>query len=217
MLETTIRRKVIPGLETPELLKRAAWLGKPTRAAHEVQGAIRDNRNAAKGPVMRTMRIVALVLLLCRAGVQARAEDQASPEALAAAKDLMAVISPDMMKQLATSISATFWPAVEQKAKADKIDDATIGELRTEFERIQVAFASDAMKEAPPIYARHFTVDELKELTAFYRTPTGAKALREVPQVMGELTGLLLPRLQDVQRQTAESFTRILQAHGYTK
>jgi len=217
MLETTIRRKVIPGLETPELLKRAAWLGKPTRAAHEVQGAIRDNRNAAKGPVMRTMRIVALVLLLCGAGVQARAEDQASPEALAAAKDLMAVISPDMMKQLATSISATFWPAVEQKAKADKIDDATIGELRTEFERIQVAFASDAMKEAPPIYARHFTVDELKELTAFYRTPTGAKALREVPQVMGELTGLLLPRLQDVQRQTAESFTRILQAHGYTK
>ena len=217
MLETTIRRKAIPGLETPELLKRAARLGKPSRAAHEVQGAIRDNRNAAKGPVMRTMRIVALVLLLCGAGVQARAEDQASPEALAAAKDLMAVISPDMMKQLATSISATFWPAVEQKAKADKIDDATIGELRTEFERIQVAFASDAMKEAPPIYARHFTVDELKELTAFYRTPTGAKALREVPQVMGELTGLLLPRLQDVQRQTAEAFTRILQAHGYTK
>jgi len=217
MLETTIRRKVIPGLETPELLKRAAWLGKPTRAAHEVQGAIRDNRNAAKGPVMRTMRIVALVLLLCGAGVQARAEDQASPEALAAAKDLMAVISPDMMKQLATSISATFWPVVEQKAKADKVDDATIGELRTEFERIQVAFASDAMKEAPPIYARHFTVEELKELTAFYRTPTGAKALQEVPQVMGELTGLLLPRLQDVRRQTAEAFTRILQAHGYTK
>jgi len=216
MLETTIRRKVIPGLETPELLKRAARLGKPSRAAHEVQGAILKSK-LSQGTAMRTMRIVALVLLLCGAGVQARAEDQASPEALAAAKDLMAVISPDMMKQLATSISATFWPVVEQKAKADKIDDATIGELRTEFERIQVAFASDAMKEAPPIYARHFTVEELKELTAFYRTPTGAKALREVPQVMGELTGLLLPRLQDVQRQTAEAFTRILQAHGYTK
>jgi uncharacterized protein len=165
---------------------------------------------------LRTVRIIALVLLLC-GGVQGRAEDQPSPEALTAAKDLMAVISPDMMKQLATNISATFWPVVEQKAKADKIDDATINELRTEFERIQVAFASDAMKEAPPIYARHFTVDELKELTAFYRTPTGAKALREVPQVMGELTGMLLPRLQEVQRQTAEAFTRILQAHGYTK
>ena len=67
----------------------------------------------------------------------------------------MAVISPDMMKQLAGSISATIWPVVEQKARADKIDDATIGELRAEFERIQVAIASEAMNDAPPIYARH--------------------------------------------------------------
>jgi uncharacterized protein len=166
---------------------------------------------------MRTTCVVALVLLLCGAGMQAGAEDPPNPEALAAAQDLMAVISPDMMKQLASSISATFWPVVEQKARADKIDDATIGELRAEFERIQIGFASDAMKDAPPIYARHFTVAELKELAAFYRTPTGAKALREVPQVMGELTGLLIPRLQDVQRQTGEAFTRILHDHGYGK
>jgi hypothetical protein len=97
---------------------------------------------------MRTMRVVPLVLLLCGVGMQARAEDQSSPEALAAAKELMAVISPDMMKQLAGSISATFWPVVEQKARADKIDDATIAELRAEFERIQVAFASEAMNDA---------------------------------------------------------------------
>jgi hypothetical protein len=54
-------------------------------------------------------------------------------------------------------------------------------------------------------------------LAAFYRTPTGAKALREVSQVMGELTTFLLPRLQDVQRQTDEAFTRILREHGYGK
>jgi hypothetical protein len=166
---------------------------------------------------MRTMRIVVLVLLLCGAGVQARAEDSPSPEALDAAKDLMAVISPDMLKQLAASVSATFWPIVEQRAKADKIDDATIAELRAEFERIQFAFASDAMKDAPPIYARHFTVAELKELAAFYQTPAGSKALREMPQVMGELTANLVPRLQDVQRQTGEAFTRILHDHGYVK
>lgn len=149
--------------------------------------------------------------------MQARAEDTPSPEALAAATELMAVISPDMMKQLASSISATFWPVVEQKARADKIDDATIGELRAAFERIQVTFASEAMKDAPPIYARHFTVDELKELAAFYRTPTGTKALQQIPQVMGELTALLMPRLQDVQRQTGEAFTKILHEHGYGK
>ena len=80
-----------------------------------------------------------------------------------------------------------------------------------------IAFVTDAMKEAPPIYARHFTVAELHELTAFYRTPTGAKALHEIPQVMGEMTALLVPRLQEVQRQTSEAFGKILREHGYGK
>ncbi|MGA9322344.1 MAG: DUF2059 domain-containing protein [Xanthobacteraceae bacterium] len=165
---------------------------------------------------MRSLRIIALVLLLAGAGSYARA-DEPSPEALAAAKELLAILSPDMMKQLTGSITASFWPVVEQKARAEKIDEATIGELRAEFERIQVAFVSDAMKEAPPIYARHFTADELHQLAAFYRTPTGAKASHEIPQVMGEMTALLVPRLQDVQRQTSEGFSRILKDHGYGK
>jgi uncharacterized protein len=166
---------------------------------------------------MRTLRVVALVLLLAGTGGAARADDQPSPEAITAAKELLAVLSPDMMKQLTGSIAASFWPVVEQKARAEKIDEATIAALRAEFERIQLAFVSDAMKEAPPIYARHFTIDELHDLTAFYRTPTGAKALHEIPQVMGEMTKLLVPRLQDVQRQTGEAFTKILHEHGYDK
>jgi uncharacterized protein len=170
-----------------------------------------------KGIPMRTVRVVAVALTLCLTGMQARAEDSPNPEALAAAQDLMSAISPDMIKQLMGSIAATFWPIVEQKARAEKIDDATIGEMRTEFERIQIAFVNEAMKEAPAIYARHFTADELKDLVAFYRTPTGAKALRETPQVMGELTAFLVPRLQDVQRQTNEAFIKVLHEHGYGK
>jgi hypothetical protein len=166
---------------------------------------------------MQILRIAALVLVLAGAGGHARADDPPGAEALAAAQELLAVLSPDMMKQLTGSITASFWPVVEQKARAEKIDEATIGELRAEFERIQVAFVTDAMKEAPPIYARHFTVAELHELTAFYRTPTGAKALHEIPQVMGEMTALLVPRLQEVQRQTSEAFGEILRAHGYGK
>jgi len=34
---------------------------------------------------------------------------------------------------------------------------------------------------------------------------------------MGELTAFLVPRLQDVQRQTSEAFTKILHEHGYGK
>jgi uncharacterized protein len=167
--------------------------------------------------ILRVWRVLAVASLLLVAGGQARADDPPSPEALAAATDLLAVLSPDMMKQLTGSVTAAFWPMVEQQAHANKIDDATIAEMRTEFERIQLAFVSDAMKEAPPIYARHFTVAELHELAAFYRTPTGTKALHEMPQVMSDMTALLIPRLQDLQRRTGEAFDKILHAHGYGK
>jgi hypothetical protein len=165
---------------------------------------------------MRSLRILLVLMLVAGAGY-ARADDAPSPEALQAANELLAILSPDMMKQLTGQITTAFWPAVEHQARANNIDDATIGELRKEFERSQVAFLADAMKEAPQIYAEHFTVAELHELSAFYRTPAGAKALSEMPHVMGDLTTRLVPRLQDLQRQTAESFTKILHERGYGK
>ena len=53
---------------------------------------------------------------------------------------------------------------------------------------------SDIMKDAPPIYARHFTLDELRQLIAFYKSPVGAKAMRELPQVMAEFVATITPR-----------------------
>ena len=165
---------------------------------------------------MQTLRVLFIALLLAGASEGARAED-ASPQALQAANELFAILSKDMMSQLLGQVTNAFWPAVEQKARAEKIDDATIGELRKEFDRIQIAFVTDAMKGAPPIYARHFNADELRELIAFYKTPTGAKALHELPAVMGEFTAQMVPRLQDVQRDTNEAFTKVLRDHGYIK
>lgn len=166
---------------------------------------------------MRTLRILVTALVLAGACTGVRADDAASPEALQAANALFTILSGDMMKQLTAQITNAFWPGVEQKARADKIDDATIAELRKEFERIQLSFMADAMKDAPPIYAKHFSAAELNELTAFYRTPTGAKALHEMPQVMGEFTAALVPRLQQVQQQTTEAFNKILRERGYVK
>ncbi len=166
---------------------------------------------------MRILCILAVVLLIAGAGERVRADDAPSPEAMAAASELFTILSADMVKQLTGQMTSAFWPVVEQKARADKIDDATIAELRSEFERIQITFVTEAMKDAPPIYARHFTVAELRDLTAFYRTPTGAKALQEMPRVMGEFATQLVPRMQDLQRQTTEAFNRVLREHGYGK
>jgi uncharacterized protein len=168
---------------------------------------------------MRILRfgLIAAVFVSLLAGVAARADDEPSPEALQAANELFTILSGDMMKQLTGQITDALWPQVEAQAHADKIDDATLNELRQAFDRIQVAFVGEAMKEAPQIYARHFTVTELHELATFYRSPTGAKALHVLPQVMGEFTAILVPRLQTVQKDTSEAFDKILRAHGYLK
>ncbi len=166
---------------------------------------------------MRMFCLLVALVLATTFGERARADDTPSPEALQAANQLFTIVSGDMLKQLTGQITGAFWPAVEKSARAEKIDDATIGELRKEFDRVELAFVTDAIKQAPAIYARHFSVAELNELSAFYRTPIGAKALREMPRVMGEFTATLVPRLQEVQQQASAAFDKILREHGYKK
>jgi uncharacterized protein len=170
---------------------------------------------------MRSIRILLLIgavlLLLAGAAGRSRADDAASPEALQAANELFSILSPDLMKQLTAQMDNLIWPVLEQKARAENIDSATIGELRQEFERIQLQNLADVMKDAPPIYARHFTVDELHQLIAFYQSPVGLKAMKELPQVMAEFVGAIAPRLQGVQKQSIDRFNDILRQHGYLK
>jgi hypothetical protein len=171
---------------------------------------------------MRALRVLFVLISLAGLGGPALADEIPTPEALQAANELFAILSGDMMKQLIGQMTNAFWPTVEEQfveeqLRVAKVDDATVAELRKEFDRIELAFLAEAMKEAPPVYARHFSVSELKELTAFYRTPIGAKALHEMPQVTGEFMTVLVPRLQDVQRQTSDAFNRILRERGYVK
>jgi hypothetical protein len=161
--------------------------------------------------------VVSAALALSLGTSMAQVQPAPTPEALGAANELFSILSVDLAKQLLSQMNSMLWPMVEKKARDEKIDDDTIAELRQEFERTQLASLTEAMKEAPPIYARHFTVTELNEMIAFYRTPTGTKAMRELPLVMSEFTAVLGPRVQDMQRQAGEGFDRILRQHGYLK
>jgi hypothetical protein len=167
---------------------------------------------------MRVFRIIGVVLLVAIAGVAARAEETPSPEAIATASELLSITTIDIRKQLMTQINRLVWPAIEQElARSKAIDDATVAELRTEVEHIQLQELNELMKAAPPIYARHFTVDELHQLIAFYRTPLGNKALHEMPLVLGEFVTAIAPRLQEIQTQAADAADKVLRAHGYLK
>lgn len=159
----------------------------------------------------------AMLSLASLAGAQAPPASPPSPEALQAAKDLVAVVSSDTIKQLTTSMAGTFWPQIEAAVRKQypTIDAATLAELRGEFEHTMNDAMVVGMAEAPAIYARHFSVAEMQEITAFYRTPTGAKALSTMPQAVADLGPALQKHIQATMPKVDAAFDAILKKHGY--
>lgn len=51
---------------------------------------------------------------------------------------------------------------------------------------LEVVPYSEMKQWSAEIYAQRFTVPELKELLAFYRTPVGRKLASKLPEIMGE-------------------------------
>jgi len=159
-------------------------------------------------------RVLALLLLGLCLVAPARAQDAPSPEALRAAQNLAALVGGDTTQQMSGALVAQMWGGLEAQLRG-KVDTATLNELRGELERLLTKFVGESLKEAPAIYARHFTVSEMNDLMAFYRTPTGAKALRELPKVTAETLALVVPRMASFQQEVAASVQAILQKHGY--
>ena len=143
------------------------------------------------------MNRLKVLLLLC-VSMTARAQDVGSPEALRAAQDLAAIVTGDTIDQMSRSVTAQMWPRIESQF-GGKVDSATIGELRSEFETALTSYTNETMKDVPAIDAKDFSVAELHDLMAFYKTPTGTKALKTMPQVTADITAHMMPHLQPFQ------------------
>ena len=122
---------------------------------------------------MRILRILAVAgttgLVAMSGGLAQSPEiSQPSSEALQAARNLVALVSPATIRQMASDVTAKVWPQIEadMRSKYSKIDDATLGELRGEYERLVSETVAETMNGAPVIYARYFTAAEMKEIAA---------------------------------------------------
>lgn len=129
----------------------------------------------------------------------------ADPAALAAANEMLAsmnyrAIAKDMMAQMRQTM-----PAMMQQGAAASIErnpnmdaaakKAALDKMKTEMPKALAALDSvftdptvldEMMRETANLYARHFTVTELRQIAAFYKTPVGAKMLTSMPQLMTE-------------------------------
>jgi hypothetical protein len=111
-----------------------------------------------------------------------------TPEALAAAKELMTVSQmTDQLKQMLPAIIQQMKPLIARGNPIVERDyDAFAPVMQAAMNSRLEAFVNEGAK----IYARHFTPEELRQVTNFYRTPAGAKFIREQPTVMKESMAL---------------------------
>lgn len=107
-----------------------------------------------------------------------------SPELLAAAKELMVVTraSKNIEKLMPTIIEA-MKPAIVQGRPEVARDYPAIAKAVVE----SLAGQRDTLVEAVSlIYARHFTVEELREVTVFLRRSVGQKFIDKMPLISHE-------------------------------
>ena len=159
-------------------------------------------------------RLMVMALWCTCLAVPARAEDTPSPETLRAAQELAGIMTRDTIGQMSRALTAQIWPSIEGQFRA-KVDAATLAELKTVFEETLATFTGEVMKDAPAVYARNFTAKELRDMVAFYRTPTGAKALRVMPKVMTDVSAQLAPHLQAFRNDLNARIETVMVKHGY--
>src|SRR5215204_831833 len=137
-----------------------------------------------------------------------------SPDALQAARELQAVMSGDLVKQMVDQMMTAMWPGVENQFRA-KVNAATLADIRSEFQRVMLKYVLTVQDEAPAVYAKYFSAEELRSLSAFYRTPVGVKALTVMPKVMGESMQIMVARMPDMEKELTASIEAVMHKNGY--
>jgi hypothetical protein len=144
------------------------------------------------------------------------AQGPGSPEALQSANELVTVFGGSMLSDFSAKMTAQIWPSIEKSLRAayPNVDAATVTELRRQFEQAQLKNITDNTKNMAAVYARNFTAQELRDMLAYYRSPTGAKALRVMPQVTAEVYASLMPAVQASSQQLKRTFLDIVSKRG---
>lgn len=130
----------------------------------------------------RLSLIVVVVANLLHTGPAAA--QTANPELLAAAKELVIVMrAADQLKAIFPLIMNAMRPAIVQnRPEVGKDFDTLLPGLM----RLMESRADDLVASMAAVYARNFTVMQLREIADFYRTPTGKAMLEKQPALAQE-------------------------------
>ena len=163
--------------------------------------------------------VACLTLSLAMPSVYAQSAAPVDPAAIAAARELLEAMNyrstmQAMVKQMQQAMPAMILQgataAIDGNAKltADQ-KAAEIKKVREEIPRSSASFSAmfgdpavmdELAAETIPLYARNYSVEELHQITAFYRSPVGIKMMATMPKLMNESMAIsqkvMMPRIQ---------------------
>jgi uncharacterized protein len=130
------------------------------------------------------IRIACLSLGLLAAGPAGAQSQTPSPEAMTAARELIVTMQmADNLKTIMPAIMRSLKPAIVQnRPQVERDYDALVPLLLESME----ARLNEMIDQVAALYARTFTAEELREVVAFYRGPTGQKFVQRLPLITQE-------------------------------
>jgi hypothetical protein len=141
--------------------------------SHRASGA-----EGMEGSMLRLLCVMAGLLL----GVPATASAQTpTPEAMSAARNLVSTMKlADQYRALLPSILLRLRPVVTQdRPEIERDYDA----MTTMIADAYTPFYNEMVEDAASAYATSFSVDEIRQIDAFYRLPVGQKLLEKSPGI----------------------------------
>src|SRR5215831_13401773 len=139
-------------------------------------------------PMIKRSNIFAAAILAVTFIISGPAAAQtASPDAVAAARELVVVMrAAEQFKTILPLIMRQLKPAIVQgRPEVERDFDAMLPVLQ-EIMGAQNEQITKLVDDIAMIYARNFTVDEMRRVTAFYREPVGQKFLDKMPVITQE-------------------------------
>ena len=111
-------------------------------------------------------------------------EAKLSKEQIRAARDLMAVTgAEDSFRSILAVMGAQITNVVLQQNKGK---EKQVREILNPILADAAKRKEEMVAQAAKIYARKFTIAEMKQITRFYKTPVGRKLVKQLPQIMQE-------------------------------
>jgi hypothetical protein len=120
-----------------------------------------------------------------------------------------------MPSQLVASLNAMIDSdatlSAEKKAEAHKKLQEALPALTAQMHAIftDATLVDDMLAEMVPLYAETYTLDEIRQLSAFYASPLGQKMLANMPALMSrsmEISNrVMMPRVQKMLAQSAQN------------